>query len=253
MDNIQDKLQSLVNLQVIDSKLDRLRQIRGGLPEEVRHLEDELESLKTKMERYQAGIDEANKQINKREITIQESEDLIKKYEAQLMDVKNNREYEALNKEIELARLEILTCERKIKQFREMIEEEEARLSELKALYDERQGDLEAKQTELQEIVAETEREEEILKQKSEEARKEVDQKMLRSYERIRQNVRNGLAVVTLDRGASGGSHFLVPPQVQNEVRQKNKVIISESCGRFLVDESFFQQAQQAGIAATGE
>lgn len=236
------RLTALARLQLIDAQLDRLRQVRGGLPEEVRDLEDELEGLNTRIARMQEELDAAQAEITKRQTSIVESRDLIKKYDAQLMNVKNSREFEALNKEIELANLEILTAERKIKQFTEVITEKAERINEVKTTYDERSRDLDEKQKELNQIIAETEKEEKKLLKQSDAAAKDLEPRLLHSYQKIRQNMRNGLAVVSMDRGACGGCFAIIPPQRQYEVRQKKKLMVCENCGRILVDQSYFGQ-----------
>lgn len=238
--NIEHRLFALARLQAIDSQLDRIRQVRGGLPEEVGDLEDEIEGLRTRVERLREEVSEGQTEINKRNIVIMESRDLIKKYDVQLMNVKNSREYEAINKEIELANLEILTAERKIKQFMEFIQEREERVKEVQTLLDERTRDLTEKQTELSVIVSETEKEEKKLLEASGKASKELEPRLQLAYEKIRRNMRNGLAVVTMDRGACGGCFAVIPPQRQYEIRQKKRIIVCENCGRILVDGTYF-------------
>jgi predicted nucleic acid-binding Zn-ribbon protein len=241
----ESRLKALARLQQIDSQLDRLRQVRGGLPEEVRDLEDELEGLNTRITRLQEEIESSQSEISRRTVTIHENRDMIKKYDAQLMNVKNSREFEALNKEIELANLEILTAERKIKQFEEFIAEKEERVAEVKAVYDDRARDLDEKQKELNQIIAETEKEEKKLQKQSDTAAKELEPRLLASYQKIRQNMRNGLAVVAMDRGACGGCFAIIPPQRQYEVRQKKKLMVCENCGRILVDVGYFGGEKQ--------
>lgn len=243
------RLHALARLQTLDSQLDRLRQVRGGLPEEVRDLEDELEGLNTRISRLQEEIEGSQGEITRRHTTITESRDMIKKYDAQLMNVKNSREFEALNKEIELANLEILTAERKIKQFEEIIAEKQQRAAEVKITYDDRARDLDEKQKELNQIIAETEKEEKKLLKLSETASKEIEHRLLDSYQRIRQNMRNGLAVVSMDRGACGGCFAIIPPQRQYEVREKKKLMVCENCGRILVDGSYFAEKQAVAEA----
>jgi len=238
---IQAKLAALANLQKIDSKLDRLRQVRGGLPEEVRDLEDELEGLQTRIERLQEDIDKCKHDIGNRNITIGENRDLIKRYDEQLMDVKNNREYEAITKEIEMANLEILTSERKIKQLNEVIADRQEKIAEVQHLYDERNNDLTEKKNELNVIIAETEREEKELLAESAKAAEGIEERLLVAYNKIRRSMRNGLAVVAVDRGACGGCFAIIPPQMQHEIRQRKKIIVCENCGRILVDNAYFE------------
>jgi len=243
MKTIAEKLQLLAQLQRIDSQLDRIRQIRGGLPEEVRDLEDELEGLRSRIARLEEEISNARQEIAVRNTTINECRDAIRKYEGQMDEVKNNREFEALNKEIELAKLEIMTSERKIKQFGLVIDERETMMNDVTLRFEERSGDLEAKRQELKEIVAETEAEEAILLKESAKAAKDIEERLLTAYRRIRNNMRNGLAVVAPDRGACGGCFALIPPQRIHEIRQKKRIIVCENCGRIIAENAFFQSA----------
>lgn len=233
-------LGALAQCQTIDSRLDRLRSIRGGLPEEVNDLEDELEGLRTRKVNLSKEIENHQEEIRNREGIIEEARAAIGRYEKQLMDVKNNREYEAINKEIELGNLDIQTSERKIRQFSEHIGERMARMEEVNKVLDDRTDDLDAKKTELDQLVLETQKEEIELAKEAAGARAKLDERYYRAYARIRNNMRNGLAVVFMDRGACGGCFAIIPPQRQAEIRQKNKRIICENCGRVLVDETFF-------------
>lgn len=239
------RLYALAHLQQIDSRLDRIRQVRGGLPEEVRDLEDELEGLRTRLERLSVEIEGAESEIARRDVTIEESNDLIKRYGEQIMQVQNSREYEALQKEIELAQLEILTCQRRIKLHNEFIAEKQRKIDEIRAVFDERTNDLKEKNAELSQIYEETRIEEENLMRQSDEAGGKLEERLRKAYTRIRKNMRNGLSVVTMDRGACGGCFAIIPPQRQYEIRQKKKIIICENCGRILVDETFFTDAGQ--------
>ncbi|MBX3102607.1 MAG: hypothetical protein KF690_08870 [Bacteroidetes bacterium] len=245
---VEQRLSQLAALQKIDSQLDKLRQIRGGLPEEVQDLEDELEGLRTRIQRLEEEITGTRKEIANRQVIIEDSRELIKKYDKQLMDVKNNREYEALNKEIELANLEILTSERKIKIFSQEIEEKEAKLNEVQAKFDERKNDLDEKNKELEIIIEETRAEEEKLRAESAEASKDIEPRLLKAYAKIRSNMRNGLAVVTMDRGACGGCFAIIPPQRQAEIRQRKKLIVCENCGRILEDQYYFTGEAEVAV-----
>ncbi|MCS6905662.1 MAG: C4-type zinc ribbon domain-containing protein [Bacteroidia bacterium] len=239
------KLQSLADLQKIHSRLDKIRQIRGDLPEEVNDLEDELEGLKTRIKRLENDINEYNKEIANRKIIIKQSEELKKKYEQQLMTVKNSREFDALNKEIENAQLDIENSIRKIGKFEELKKDREAKIAQIKEVYQERENDLKLKRGELEVLIAETQVEEEELMRQAELAEQKMDARLLRAYNRIRKSMRNGLAVVTVDRGACGGCFAIIPPQRQYEIRQKKKIIVCENCGRILVDATFFQKAEK--------
>jgi hypothetical protein len=245
MKSVADSLQSLASLQKIDTQLDRIRQIRGGLPEEVRDLEDELEGLRARIARLEDELAGTKHEIAVRQTTINESRDAIRKYEGQMNEVKNNREYEALNKEIELAKLEIMTSERKIKQFEVILEERTAMLDEVRGRFEERTQDLEAKRQELKEIVSETELEENKLLKESDKAGKGIEERLISAYKRIRSNMRNGLAVVYPDRNACGGCFALIPPQRIHEIRQKKRIIVCENCGRILVDRTFFHPNEE--------
>jgi len=238
---VHEKLQALVRLQRIDTKLDKIRHLHGSLPEEVQDLEDELEGLKTRIQKIVDVIDENKKDISRRNITIKEQRDLLKKFDEQQMNVKNSREFDAIAKEIELAQLEILACEKKIKQINMILEERHKELEEAQAKLAERQKDLEDKKEELDKIIAETEKEEKEFEQESEKASEFIEDRLLYSYQRIRRNMRNGLAVVTVDRSACGGCFAVIPPQRLYEIRQKKKIIVCENCGRILVDVSYFE------------
>lgn len=236
-----EKLRALAQIQRIDTRLDRLRSIRGGLPEEVNDLEDELEGLRTRRDRLGEEIAAHREEIVKRENVMEEARIAISRYEKQLMEVKNNREYEAINKEIELAQLDIQTAERKIRQFSEAIGERMARMEEVNRTLAERTNDLEEKKNELDLLVQETQKEEEELMVRAKEARAHIDERLYRAYSRVRNNMRNGLSVVTMDRGACGGCFAIIPPQRQYEIRQSRKLIVCENCGRILVAESMFE------------
>jgi len=238
--SVEERLQQLAELQKIDSQLDRLRMVRGGLPEEVRDLEDELDGLRLRVESLEAEVAEAEQEITNRNTLIQESRDAISKYERQMDDVKNNREYEALNKEIELAKLEIMTAERRIKQQNAIVEEKTAVRDEVQERFEERTVDLEAKRQELKEIVAETEAEEKLLLAKSDKQAENIDLRLLTAYRKIRNNMRNGLAVVYPDRGACGGCFAIIPPQRLHDIRQRKKIIVCENCGRIIADRRYF-------------
>jgi uncharacterized protein len=245
MKPVADSLQSLASLQKIDTLLDRIRQIRGGLPEEVRDLEDEIEGLRSRIARLEDDLASNKHEIALRQTVINESRDAIRKYEGQMNDVKNNREFEALNKEIELAKLEIMTSERKIKQYELVLEERTTMLDEVKARFEERTQDLEAKRQELKEIVQETELEENKLLKESEKAGVGIEERLITAYRRIRSNMRNGLSVVYPDRGACGGCFALIPPQRIHEIRQKKRIIVCENCGRIIVDRSYFHPNEE--------
>lgn len=246
MDNpVSERLRALTHLQVLDSKLDEIHRLRGSLPEEVSDLEDDLEGLVTRRNRIEEEIQRLNQEINGKKAKIEEFGIQIKKYEEQQMNVKNNREYEALRKEIEYANLEILTSEKKIRQFHDQIEQKEELLARTQDQVEDKKRELDDKKKELERIVKDTEIEEQKLLKAVEEASKKVEDRYLQGYRKIRQNMRNGLAVVMTDRNACGGCFSIIPPQVHIELNQRRRLIHCENCGRILVDESFFDEAQE--------
>lgn len=244
MDKIVEKLMALAKLQYVDSKLDKILTLRGSLPDEVDELEFEIQGLEGKKSKIEDDIKETEGEIAKRKAGIKDFGSQIKKYEEQLNTVKNNREYEALNKEIEFANLEILTSEKKIKQMEDQIAMRHGLLDDTQAQIDGRMLGLNDKRQELEEIVRETEKEEERLRSLSADAEAHVDDRILGAYRKIRKNMRNGLAVVSSDREACGGCFAIIPPQMQLELRQKKKLLICENCGRMLVDHSFFLELE---------
>lgn len=239
---VEERLRALTLLQVLDSKLDEIHRLRGSLPEEVNDLEDDLEGLETRKKRIEDDIKDLNGEINNRKNRIADFSTQIKKYEDQQMNVKNNREYEALRKEIEYANLEILTSEKKIRQYKEQIENKEELKDDTHKAVEDKRHELEAKKKELEVIIAETQREEEKLRVALETAGTQIDERYIQGYRKIRNNMRNGLAVVTTDRDACGGCFSIIPPQVHIELKQKRRLILCENCGRILVDHSVFDE-----------
>lgn len=238
--NVIQRLEAVAALQAIDSRLDRIRSIRGGLPEEVADLEDEIEGIRTRLERLEGEVGRYQRDISERTIAIQEFKDLIAKYESQLNEVRNQREYESLNKEIEYAQLEIQANDRRINMAKDQIGERSVKVEETAKHLNERSTDLIEKNKELDLLIEETKVEEDQLIIQSDKAQAQIEARLLKAYTRIRKNMRNGLAVVTMDRGACGGCFAIIPPQRQCEIRQKKRIIVCENCGRILVDVSFF-------------
>lgn len=233
---IEQKLRSLYLLQQIDTKIDQLRTLRGELPMEVNDLEDEIIGLETRLEKYNEDLNALKKLIGEKQAFIKDANALKAKYEQQLMGVKNSREYDALSKEVEIQGLEIQIAEKKIREFNVQIEQ---RSGELQRLSDElagRKKDLDNKKTELNGIIAETEKEEQDLIVNSKKAEKHIEERLLTAYHRIRGSSRNGLAVVTVQRDACGGCFNQIPPQRQMDIRTRKKIAICEHCGRVLVD-----------------
>ncbi|MCB0760829.1 MAG: hypothetical protein KDC12_04840 [Flavobacteriales bacterium] len=232
----EEKLRALYDLQVIDSMIDKMRIVRGELPLEVQDLEDEIEGLETRLGNLQAEVEKIDDEINGKKNTIQDALGLIKKYEEQQNNVRNNREFDSLNKEIEYQGLEIQLCEKKIKEFQFQREQKMEVIDASQERLNERKGDLDSKKSELKEIVAETEKEEQILARMSEEYSKEIDERLFAAYSRIRGAAKNGMAVVPIDREASAGSFIKIPPQKQLDVAARKKIIVDEHSGRILVD-----------------
>jgi len=242
---VRQKLVALYSLQSIDSQIDKIRIVRGELPLEVQDLEDELEGLGTRIEKIQLEIRNLDSEVAGKKIAIKDSLDLIKKYGAQQMNVRNNREYDSLSKEIEYQSLEVQLNEKKIKEFAATVELKKASVEEVQADYDERNKDLEVKKAELNDIVAETRKEEELLVERSVRQKKKIDERLLNAYERIRENALNGLAVVAVERDACGGCFNKIPPQRHLDIRLHKKIIVCEYCGRILVDDEIVKTATQ--------
>jgi len=241
----EQKLRALFDLQVIDSKIDKIRIIRGELPLEVQDLEDELEGLKTRVTKLENEKNEVEQMISDKKNAIEESKSLIKKYEEQQNNVRNNREFDSLSKEIEFQNLEIQLCEKKIKEYQATLaHKEEIRLASDER-YNDRKADLEAKQSELEEIIQETKAEEEILMKKSEEFEKEIEERLLKAYKRIREAAKNGMAVVPIEREASAGSYIKIPPQKILDVAARKKIIVDEHSGRILVDAELAEEEKE--------
>lgn len=242
--SIENKLISLYTLQQIDSQIDKIRIIRGELPLEVQDLEDEVAGLDTRIENFENDIAALNQNINDRKLAMQDSAILIKKYEEQQMNVRNNREYDSLTKEIEFQGLEIQLSEKKIREFNQKLEELQADVEVAKEKREEKVGDLSIKKGELQSIIEETEKEEQEYINKLKGIEEQIEDRLLIAYKRIRQSARNGLAVVQIERDACGGCFNKIPPQHQLDIRMHKKVIVCEYCGRILVDNQVAESFQ---------
>lgn len=236
--SVEQKLIALYSLQQIDSQIDRIRIIRGELPLEVQDLEDEIIGLETRIENYNEEVGVLEKSVKDKQLAIKDSQNLIKRYEEQQMNVRNNREYDSLSKEIEYQTLEIQLSEKRIKEYRLALEQKQNEINEAQENLTERQGDIQIKQKELEDIVTETDKEEKALVDKSNENQKYIEDRLLKAYKRIRKNARNGLAVVQIERDACGGCFSKIPPQRQLDIRMHKKIIVCEYCGRILVDPS---------------
>ena len=233
---VAQKLEALVKLQAIDSQLNELTKVRGALPDEVQDLEDEIIGYETRISNFGNEMDTIEKGIEDKRGGKKSAEQLIAKYEEQQMNVRNNREYDAITKEIELQQLEIQISDKKINESFEAIKNIEDQIEETKGLLEERNKDLASKKAELEVIVAESEEEEQKLMKLREKATKNIEERLLKSYTKIRNNAKNGLAVVSIKRGACGGCFNVAPPQRQAEVRERKKLIVCEHCGRILAD-----------------
>jgi uncharacterized protein len=242
--SVEDKLKALFELQQIDSKIDRIKIVRGELPMEVRDLEDEIEGLETRINNYQDESKNIEEQVSAMKLKIKEADAQIKKYEQQQMNVKNNREYDSLTKEIEYQNLEKQLAEKKIKEYGTQQEAKKAYIETSEETLEERKKDLEAKKNELESIIAETKKEEEQLVKKSEKSATIIEERLLLAYRKIRANARNGLAVVTIQRDSCGGCFNKIPPQRQLDIRQRKKIIVCEHCGRILVDNQIALQEE---------
>jgi len=234
---VEEKLRALYDLQLIDSRVDEIRNVRGELPLEVRDLEDEIEGLNTRHQKLNESLVNIDEQIKSKKNLIEEAKVLIKKYTEQQKNVRNNREYNSLTKETEFQELEIQLAEKHIKEFHAQIDQKNEVVDSTKGRIKERETHLKHKKSELDAILAETEKEEKLLLQKSEEYKTSIEERLVLAYARIRNNVKNGLAVVPIERGAAGGSFFTIPPQVQAEIASRKKIITDEHSGRILVDQ----------------
>jgi len=235
--SIERKLMTLYRLQQIDSQIDKIKIIRGELPLEVQDLEDEIIGLQTRIEKFDEEVKIYEKQIAEKKQSIKDSNALIKKYEEQQMNVRNNREYDSITKEMDFQNLEIQLSEKRIKEYTFNLEAKLDQIRESKSLLKERESDLRIKKAELNDIVEETEKEENALMKKSKEYNAMIEDRLALAYNRIRLNARNGLGVVQIERDACGGCFNKIPPQHQLDIRMHKKIIVCEYCGRILVDD----------------
>jgi predicted nucleic acid-binding Zn-ribbon protein len=241
----EEKLRALYSLQLIDSHIDKIRTVRGELPLEVEDLEDETAGLQTRLEKMREEIENLETEISNKKNSITESKALIKKYKEQQDKVRNNREFDSLNKELEYQDLEIKLAEKRIKEHKAKIEAKQEIYNATKEELDGRMKDLETKKKELDEIISETQKEEEALIARSKEAEQNIDDRLLKAYHRIRTGSKNGLAVVPIDREASAGSYIKIPPQRQLDVAARQKIIVDEHSGRILVDAELAVEEQE--------
>ena len=242
---VEERLRALYDLQLIDSRIDEIRNVRGELPLEVRDLEDEVAGLNIRLEKLVSNLDGIDNDITSKKNLIEESKSLIKKYSEQQKNVRNNREFNSLTKEVEFQELEMELAEKHIKEFKVQIEQKKVVVTETKERVKERETHLKHKKSELDAILAETEKEEKALISKSNEYKEQLEARLVAAYTRIRTNVKNGLAVVPIERGAAGGSFFTIPPQVQVEIASRKKVITDEHSGRILVDAALAEEQKK--------
>ncbi len=243
--SVEEKLRALYDLQIIDSRLDEIRNTRGELPMEVEDLESEIAGLEKKISKIKDEISGFDNEISIKKEAIKNSESLIKKYAKQQDNVRNNREFESLAKEVEYQQLEIQLSEKRIKEFSYKIEQKNQLIEEQKAKHSLLSDHLKHKKNELDTLVQETEKEETFLLKKSEEYAKLIDERLLNSYNRLRKNSKNGLAVVSIERGAAKGSFFTIPPQRQMEIAARKKVMTDEHSGKILVDEELANEEKE--------
>ncbi len=242
---VEEKLRALYDLQLIDSRIDEIRNVRGELPLEVQDLEDEVAGLNTRVSNLAEDVSNLETDINNKKIAIDESKSLMKKYEEQQKNVRNNREFDSLAKETEFQELEIQLADKRIIEFKAKIEQKKAVIATTTEKLEKQETHLGHKKSELDAILKETEKEEKLLNNKSEEYSKSIDEHLLTAYNRIRTKVKNGLAVVSIERGASGGSFITIPPQVQLEIANRKKITIDEHSGRILVDAALAAEERE--------
>ena len=234
---VEDKLKALYELQLVDSEIDKIKTLRGELPLEVQDLEDEIAGLETRINNIDQEIKNLEKAVSGKQTEISNAKVLIKKYEEQQNNVRNNREYDSLAKEIEFQKLEIELCEKRIREFSASVKEKTEHITESKNLLQDRMVDLKNKKNELEDITSETRKEEDEYFKKSKKIEEVIEERLLTAYKRIRKNARNGLAVVTVERDACGGCFNNIPPQRQLDIKSRKKIIVCEYCGRILVDD----------------
>lgn len=234
--SVEDKLRAIYDLQLIDTRIDEIRNVRGELPLEVEDLEDEVAGLSIRSEKLKSELETIEELVKVRKNAIDEHKEAIKRYTKQQESVRNNREFNSLTKEVEFQELEIQLAEKQIKEMRASMEHKKEIIAQSKERLEIKSNHLKHKKSELDTIMSETEKEESFLSEKSAEYQKLIEDRLLAAYDRIRSSVRNGLAVVSIERGASAGSFFTIPPQTQVEIAARKKIITDEHSGRILVD-----------------
>ncbi len=243
--SVEDKLRAIYDLQIIDSRIDEIRNVRGELPLEVEDLEDEVTGLSTRLDKLKSDLVAIEEQIKTKKNAIDDHQAAIKKYTTQQKDVRNNREFNSLTKEVEFQELEIQLAEKQIKELKASIDHKKEVIANSKEKLDQKTSHLKHKKAELSDIMAETQKEESFLMEKSAEYEAQIEERLLAAYKRIRSSVRNGLAVVSIERGASAGSFFTIPPQTQMEIAARKKIITDEHSGRILVDSVLAEEERE--------
>ncbi|PJJ11049.1 hypothetical protein CLU83_4544 [Flavobacterium sp. 1] len=243
--SVEDKLRAIYDLQLIDSRIDEIRNVRGELPLEVEDLEDEVAGLSTRSEKLKSELEVIENLIKQKINAIDEHKEAVKKYTKQQESVRNNREFNSLTKEVEFQELEIQLAEKQIKEMKASIEHKKEVIASSKEKLDSKSSHLKHKKSELDAIMSETQKEEIFLSEKSAEFEALIEERLLVAYKRIRSSVRNGLAVVSIERGASAGSFFTIPPQTQVEIAARKKILIDEHSGRILVDSVLAEEERE--------
>jgi len=243
--SVEDKLRAIYDLQLIDSRIDEIRNVRGELPLEVEDLEDEVAGLSTRSEKLKNDLDTIEELIKNKKNAIDEHKEAVKRYTKQQESVRNNREFNSLTKEVEFQELEIQLAEKQIKEMKASIEHKKEVIAQSKERLETKSNHLKHKKSELSAIMAETAKEEAFLTEKSAEYENLIEARLLAAYNRIRSSVRNGLAVVSIERGASAGSFFTIPPQTQVEIASRKKIITDEHSGRILVDSVLAEEEKE--------
>ncbi|MBN2215572.1 MAG: hypothetical protein JW723_15165 [Bacteroidales bacterium] len=240
--SVEDKLRALYRLQKVNSEIDKIRTLRGELPLEVQDLEDEIAGLETRVDKLQEELKALDQAVSGKKNEIINAQALITKYEEQQKNVRNNREFDSLSKEIEYQKLEIELCEKRIREFQAEKQDKQQIIDESKKTLEERTNDLNEKKSELDEITTETQKEEDEMVSERQHIEEMIEERLLTAYKKIRKNARNGLAVVTVERDACGGCFNQIPPQRQLDIRSRKKIIVCEYCGRILVDEEILEK-----------
>ncbi len=233
---VEDKLKTLYQLQIKQSEIDKIKTLRGELPLEVADLDDEIAGLKTRVSKYEADLKDASNAITQQKQKIQDSTLKINKYKEQLDNVRNNREFDHLSKEVEFETLEIELSEKRIKEFTQETKNISEQIAKSQELFNERSLDLNQKKEELDEIISETKQQEEQIREEIKNIEAEVEPRLLQAFKRIRKSARNGLAIVPIERGACGGCFNKIPPQKQMDIKLGKKIIVCEYCGRIMID-----------------